>query len=160
MPVAIPVLEKDAVELVVHPTVRRAEEDRHLPGRVRVNIEFVDTAGLNRHLAVAWVYLAVLAIDLDAHNTGLDPEVLGLELVEVEEGALGSLGRVDQPPEVVWDGPIQVVLVGLAEEKAAAGWWLEEFGSEEAAEPAMLLGTPRYVLSRWTVRLQDVLDDF
>lgn len=149
MPVAIPVLKKDAVELVVHPAVGRAEEDRHLPGRVRVDIESVDAAGLNRHLAVARVHLAVLAVDLDAHDPGLDPEVFGLELVKVEEGALGALGRVDQPPEVVWDGTVQIMLVGLPEEKAAAGWWLEEFGREEAAEPAMPLGTLRYVLPRW-----------
>lgn len=73
---------------------------------------------------------------------------------------MGPLGRVNQPSEVVWDGPVQVVLVGLPEEKAAAGWWLEELGREEAAEPAMLLGTPRYEVSRWAVRLQYVLDDF
>lgn len=137
MPVPIPVLEEDAVQLVVETTLGGAEVDCHVARRLWVDIEAVDAPGLDRHLAVLRVDLAVLTVALDAHDARLDPEVLCLELVEVQQRALGPTGRLDQPTQVVGDRPVQLVLVRLTEEEASSWRRLEELCCENAAKSGM-----------------------
>lgn len=135
MPVAVPVLKKDAVQLVIHAAIRGAQVHRHLPGRVRMDVEPVDAPGLDRDLSVLGVDLAVLAVELDAHDARLDAEVLGLELVKMQKGTLWPPGALDQPPEVLGHvGAIERLLVRLPEEKTAAWWRLQEFCCQEAAK--------------------------
>lgn len=136
MPVAVPVLEEDAIKLVVHATIRGTKVDSHVAGRIRVNIEAVHFTSLDGNLAVFRVDSAVLAVDFDSHDARLDAEVFCLELVKMQERAFGPQRRLDQPLQVLRDVIIaQVVLIGLAEKKATARWWLKELGSQEATEP-------------------------
>lgn len=147
MPVTIPILKKDSVELVVQPTIRRTQVHSHVTRRVWMDVEAVDSTCFDRHLAIFRVHLAVLTINLDAHDARLHPEIFGLELVEMQQGALGPPGRLDEFAQVFRDRSIELVLVGLAKEEASAWWWLEKFGSENSAESEMLAKTDQYYMT-------------
>lgn len=139
VPVAVPVLEEDAVQLVVHAGVRGAEVDGHALLRVWVDEEVVHAARLHGDLPVRGGHALHLAVDVDSHHPGLDAEVLRLELVEVWRGTLGPVGAVDQLTQVVGDGALHIVAVGLAEQEASSRWGLEEFCGEKTAESRLLL---------------------
>lgn len=139
VPVSIPILKEDAIKLIIHTTVRGTEVDGHIAGRVRVDIEAVHFTSLDRDLAVCRVNFAVLAVDLDAHDTRLDAEIFGLKLMKMQERAFGTHRGLDQPLQIFRDLSIpQVMFIGLAEEKAAARWRLKELGSQKTAEPIMV----------------------
>lgn len=118
VPVPVPVLEEDTIELVVQPRVRGAEDDRHLHGGLGVDVEAVQGAGRDDELAVLGRLLVVLALVVDdAHDAGLDVGVLGLVAVDVQGGTLGLAARLDEPVQGRGDGGpcLDLVLVGLAE---------------------------------------------
>ena len=153
VPVAVPVLEEDPIELVIHACVRRAEVHRHVRRRVRVDEEPMDGARLDRDLAVVPRDRFPRPVDFDAHHAGLDPEVLRLEPVEMQKRALGSVGPVEQFAEVGRDFAHEVVFVGLAEQEASSRRGLEELGCQQAAEA---VGGKRGSVSRACVALSSL----
>lgn len=74
------------------------------------------------------------AVDFNAHQARLNAKVLGLELMEMEEGALWSVGAVKEFPKVGRDATREIVFVRLAEEKTSSWWRFEEFGGQQATE--------------------------
>ena len=135
MPVPVPILKEDAIELIIHSRVRRAQINRHIALRIRMDEEPMDRARLDRDLSVIARDHLRRPVDHDAHEPRLDAEILRLELMEVQQGPLGSVGAIEKFAEVGRDvGAGEVVLVGLAEEEAAAGRGLEELGRQQAAE--------------------------
>ena len=127
VPVPIPILKEDAIELIIHPGVRSAQVNRHITPRLRMDEEAMDRTRLHRDLAVVARDRFRRAVDYDAHQPGLDAEILRLELVEVQERALGFVGAVEEGAKVRRDvGAREVMFVGLAEEEASSWWGLEE----------------------------------
>lgn len=129
-PVPVPVLEKDAVELVIHARIRRAEDDGHVIGRRVVDPEGVDVAGFDRGLAIFVRQFPDRAVNLHGADAVLDGEVFRLELMEVHGRAFGSAGAVDEVAEVRGDRSFDVASVGLAEAEGSPWKWWEEFGGE------------------------------
>jgi hypothetical protein len=135
VPVAVPVLKEYPAELIVHAAIGGAEIHRHIYGRLRVNVEAVYVASLDADLSVLRVYLLVLVVDFDAHDARRDAEILGLELVEVQQRALRPHRGVNQPTQILWDGSLEILFVCLPEEKTSAWGWLEKLGRQETTKP-------------------------
>lgn len=98
VPVPIPVLKEDTIELIVHARVRRTQVDRHDLAAVVVHEEAMDASCLDRDLAILGRHPTQLAVDLDAHDARLDLEVLGLVAVEVQWRAIGAIRAVNEFP--------------------------------------------------------------
>lgn len=135
VPVPVPVLEEDAVQLVVHAGVGGAEADDHLDGRVRMDVEAMQVPGRDDGLRVLGSDLAVPARIVDnTHDALLHGVVLGLEHVDVQRRPGGLPASVDQVLQVGRDGPLQLMPVSLAEHEGSPRRRLQELGDQQAAE--------------------------
>ncbi len=130
MPVPVPILKKDAIELEIQPRVRRAQIHRHIPRRIRVDGELMYAPRLDRNLSILSPNLFPRPVNFDAHQASFDTEVFGLELVKVQQRAFWSMGAIEKPTEVVGYGGFDVMFVSLAEEEASSWWGFEKFGRE------------------------------
>lgn len=134
VPIAVPVLEEDPIELVVIPGVRCTQVDSHVLGRIWVNEEIMHTTRLDRDLAIFWGDATDNAVHRDTEYSILDAEVLSLKLVKMRRRTLWSIGTVDELAQVLWDRSFNSMAVCLAEEKTTAWWRFEEFGGEQATK--------------------------
>ena len=128
MPITVPVLEEDAVELVILTRIARAQVNGHILGAFRVDEEAMDLSGFGRHFTVGVCDFASDTVTLDAHEAGFDFEILGLVVVEVEGGPAGTVRGVEEVFELLVGGCVEGVLVGLAEEETSPRRRFEEFG--------------------------------
>ena len=95
MPIPIPILKENPIELKIHPRIRRAQIHSHIPRRIRVDEKLMDRTRLDGNLAIVTSDGFPGAVNLNAHQARLNAEVLGLELVEVEKWAFGPAGAVE-----------------------------------------------------------------
>ena len=135
VPVSVPILEKDPIQLIVHSGVRGTKIDGHALLGIRMDEEVVDAACFHRHFTIFSSDAFLFSVDIDSHHSRLHAEVLRLELMEVGRGAFGPVRAVDQLAQVVGNGALNIVSVSLAEEKTSSRRWLEEFSGEKTAEP-------------------------
>ena len=94
----------------------------------------MDGARFDRDLAVIPRDRFSRPIDFNAHQARLHPEVLRLELVEMQKRALRSVGAVEQFAKVGRDFARKVVFVSLSEKEASSRRGLEELGCQQAAK--------------------------
>lgn len=134
VPIPIPVLKKNPIKLKIHTRIRRAQVNRHIPGRGRMDEKLMYRARLDGNLAIVTRDRPPLAVNLNAQQACLDLEVFRLELVEVQKWAFRSVGAVEKFAKVGRNGAGEVVLVGLAEEEASSWRGLEVLGCQQAAE--------------------------
>lgn len=127
MPISVPVLEENPVELAIHACVGCAQVDGHRPRRVRVDEELMNRARFHRDLAVFARYSSAGSVDFNPHYPAFDAKILGLELMEMEEGPSGTVGAIYEGAQVGGNGPREVVFVGLAKEEASSWWRFEKF---------------------------------
>lgn len=117
MPIAIPILEEDSVELIINPWVACAQQYCHLLRAVRMNVELVDVAGLAADLVIFRCENLRNPVHFDYADSILYFKVLGLKLVEVHGRPFRTSGRLDESAQVVGNWPFDVVAVGLAHKK-------------------------------------------
>jgi hypothetical protein len=127
MPIAIPVFEKDPVQLIIISRVRSAQIDCHTLGRIRVNEKAMHTACLDRDLPICWSYATGDPVYFDSEHAILHTKVLGLKLMKMRRRALRSIGTVDELAQIFRDWAFNSVAVCLTEEKATTCWRLQEF---------------------------------
>lgn len=127
MPIPIPVLEENPIELEIHARVRRAQVDGHLPRRVRLDEKLMDGARFHGDLAVVARYPSGGAVDFNPHQAPFDAKILGLKLMKMQRRAFGTVGPIYEGAQVGWNGPDEVVLVGLPKEKASSRWRFKKF---------------------------------
>lgn len=75
------------------------------------------------------------AVNLNPQQSRLDPEVLGLELMEMQRGPFRPVRAVYELPQVVRNRTFDIVFVGLPEHEASSWWWFQELGREQPSEP-------------------------
>ena len=83
MPIPIPVLEEDAIELVIFSRIARAQIHSHVLGAVGVDEETVDLPRFRGDFAIGTGHSMRYTVPFNAHEAGLDFEILGLVVVEV-----------------------------------------------------------------------------
>ena len=95
--------------------------------------------------ACLYGYLSIFCCDgfphpvhLNTHQSRFNPEILCLELMEMERGPFGPLGAIYELPKVVRNCTFDIVFVCLTEQEASSRWWFKEFGSEQPSEPVVI----------------------
>ena len=128
MPVSVPILEEDAIKLIIHSRVRRAQVHDHLFWRIRMYEELVDATCLDGNLAVFGSNSFLHTVNLNPHNATFNPKIFGLELVEMQWRTFGSCRTFDEFSQVLRDRTVYVVPVCLPKEKASSWRWFQELG--------------------------------
>ena len=133
-PVSIPILKKDAIQLIIHTRVRSAEYDSHVIGCRIVNPECVNVSGFDRSLPIFIGQFLDHTIDLDGTYSVLDSEIFSLKLMEVLWRTLWSSRAVNELSKILGDRTFDSTSVGLSEAERSPwkGW--EELGGKQASE--------------------------
>ena len=134
MPVTVPILEKNTIQLIVHATIRSAEVNGHQFRRVRMNEETMNAPCLDRNLTILWQDLSDLTVYFNSHDTGFNLEILGLKLVEMQQWSTRPFRTIDQSSQILRDWALCRMPIGLAEQKASSGWRFKKLGSEQSAK--------------------------
>lgn len=134
-PVSIPVLEEDAIQLIIHPRIRSAEYDSHVIRCRIVNPECVNVAGFDRGLPICIGQSLDRSVNLHRTCPVLNGEVFCLKLVEVLGRTLWSAWAVDELPKISGDRSIDVTPVGLTEAERSPWMWREKLGGQQTSEP-------------------------
>ncbi len=102
-----------------------------------MNEKLVKAACLNGYLSILYCDGYLCPVNLDAHHSRLDPEILGLELMEMQRGPFRPLRAIYELPKVVRNRAFDIVFVSLTEQEASSRWRFKEFGSQQPSEPVV-----------------------
>ena len=89
---------------------------------------------LDRYLSIICRDLFLNPVNLNAHQSRLDSEILRLKLMKMKQGPFWSIGAIYEFSKVIWYRTFDVMFVGLAKQKTAPRRRFEEFGSEQSSK--------------------------
>ena len=123
VPVSIPVLKKNTIQLIIHSWVRSTEYDSHVIGCRIVNPECVNVSGFDRGLPIFIGQFPDHTIHLHGTYPMLDSEIFGLKLMEVLRRTLWSSRAVDELSKILRDRTIDSTSVCLSEAERSPRKW-------------------------------------
>ena len=129
-PVSVPILEKDTIQLVIHPRVRRAEYDSHVIRCRVVDPECVNVPGFDRGLPIFVGQFSDHAVNFHGAYPVLDREVFRLELMEVHRWTFWSARAIDELPKILGDRTFDITSIGLSETEASPWKWWKKLGGQ------------------------------
>ena len=138
-PVSIPVLEEDAIQLIIHPRIRSPEYDSRVSRCRIVNPECVNISGFDRGLPIFVGRSSDDSINFHGTYPVLDCEVFCLEMMEVPRQTLWSARAIDELPKVLRDRTFDVTSVGLPEAEGSLWKWWEKYSGQQPSEPRSYL---------------------
>lgn len=83
MPISIPVLKENPIQLEIPARIGCAQVNSHISLRVRMYEKLVYRARFHGDLAIIARYFSHDSIEFNAHQPAFDAEIFGLELMEM-----------------------------------------------------------------------------